>query len=79
MESIECVTTRETLSARADGEATSDDLALAGAHLAGCAECRQFASDMERIDRMIRIRPGVAWPSSLATWRPMARWLNKRW
>ena len=73
MESIECVTTREALSARADGEATSDDLALAAAHLAGCAECRQFAVDMERIDRMIRIRPAEPVPSLVASVTARAR------
>jgi predicted anti-sigma-YlaC factor YlaD len=73
MESIECVTTREALSARADGEATSDDLALAGTHLADCAGCRQFASDMERIDRMIRIRPAEPVPSLVASVTARAR------
>jgi predicted anti-sigma-YlaC factor YlaD len=73
MESIECVTTREALSARADGEATNDDLALAGAHLAQCAECRRFASDMERLDRMIRIRPAEPVPSLVAAVTARAR------
>ena len=50
------------MSARADGEATCDDLALAAAHLADCAACRQFAVDMERIDRMVRIRPAEPVP-----------------
>lgn len=67
------MTTREALSARADGEATSDDLALVGAHLAGCAGCRQFASDMERIDRMIRIRPAEPVPSLVASVTARAR------
>ncbi len=57
MESIECGTIREALSARADGEATNDDVAMAEAHLARCADCRQFSADMERVDRMVRIRP----------------------
>jgi predicted anti-sigma-YlaC factor YlaD len=73
MKSIECVTTREALSARADGEATHDDLALVGAHLAHCAECRQFASDMERIDRMIRVRPAEPVPSLVAAVTARAR------
>jgi predicted anti-sigma-YlaC factor YlaD len=73
MKSIECVTTREALSARADGEATNDDLALVGAHLAHCAECRQFASDMERIDRMIRVRPAEPVPSLVAAVTARAR------
>jgi predicted anti-sigma-YlaC factor YlaD len=73
MESIECVTTREALSARADGEATSDDLALIGTHLAHCPGCRRFASDMERIDRMIRIRPAEPVPSLVASVTARAR------
>lgn len=73
MESIECVTTREALSARADGEATSDEFTLAGAHLAGCAECRKFSSDIERIDRMIRIRPAEPAPSLVASVTARAR------
>jgi predicted anti-sigma-YlaC factor YlaD len=73
MKSIECVTTREALSARADGEATNDDLALVGAHLAHCGGCRQFASDMERIDRMIRIRPAEPVPSLVASVTARAR------
>jgi predicted anti-sigma-YlaC factor YlaD len=73
MESIECQTTREALSARADGEATRDDLALVGAHLANCADCRQFASDMDRIDRMIRIRPAEPVPSLVAAVTARAR------
>jgi predicted anti-sigma-YlaC factor YlaD len=67
MESIKCVSTREAVSARADGEATSDDLALVDAHLAQCAGCRQFASDMERIDRMIRVRPAESVPGLVAS------------
>lgn len=73
MESIHCRTTREALSARADGEATGDDDALADSHLARCAECRQFASDMERIDRMIRIRPAEPVPSLVASVTARAR------
>ena len=73
MESIECVTTRGALSARAVGVATSDDRALAGVPLAGCAGCRQFASDMERIDRMIRIRPAEPVPSLVASVTARAR------
>lgn len=73
MESIECVTTREALSARADGEATSDDVARADAHLAYCDECRQFAIDMERIDRMIRVRPAEPVPNLVAPVTTRAR------
>jgi len=73
MESIECVATREALSARADGEATHDEIDRADAHLAGCAECRQFASDVERVDRMVRIRPAEPVPSLVAAVTARAR------
>jgi len=67
MQPIDCETIREALSARADVEATSDDIALAAAHLADCLGCRTFAGDMERLDRMVRIRPAEPVPSLLAS------------
>jgi predicted anti-sigma-YlaC factor YlaD len=73
MESIECGTIREALSARSDGEATDDDLAAVDAHLVRCAGCRQFASDMERLDRMVRIRPAEAVPNLVASVTARAR------
>ena len=73
MQPIECETIRETLSARADGEATSDDIALAAAHLADCLGCRTFAGDMERLDRMVRIRPAEPVPSLVASVTARAR------
>ncbi|HUS41239.1 MAG TPA: zf-HC2 domain-containing protein [Ilumatobacteraceae bacterium] len=73
MESIDCESTREALSARADGEATSDDLAATEAHLIHCSSCRQYAADVERIDRMIRIRPAEPVPSLVASVTARAR------
>ena len=73
MESIDCETTREALSARADGEATSDDLALADAHLVHCVACQRYAADVERIDRLIRIRPAEPVPSLVASVTARAR------
>ncbi len=66
MEPIDCDTIREALSARADGEAGSDDLALVDDHLSGCVSCRSFAVDMEHVDRMVRIRPAEPVPSLVA-------------
>jgi predicted anti-sigma-YlaC factor YlaD len=63
MEHTDCETVRDTLSARADGEATRDEIALADLHLARCADCRRYAADVERIDRAIRIRPAEPVPS----------------
>jgi predicted anti-sigma-YlaC factor YlaD len=73
MEPIDCETTREALSARADGEATSDDLVFIDAHLADCLDCRHFAADMERLDRMVRIRPAEPVPSLVAAVTARAR------
>ena len=63
MEPIDCDTVRDTLSARADGEATRDEIALTDLHLTRCADCRRYAVDVERIDRAIRIRPAEPVPS----------------
>jgi predicted anti-sigma-YlaC factor YlaD len=73
MEPIDCETTREALSARADGEATSDDIAFAETHLSGCAACRSFAIDVARLDRMVRIRPAEPVPSLVASVTARAR------
>lgn len=73
MEPIDCDTIRETLSARADGEAARDDIALAETHLVDCLDCRTFAADMERLDRMVRIRPAEPVPSLVASVTARAR------
>jgi predicted anti-sigma-YlaC factor YlaD len=64
---IDCETVREALSAGADGEATSDDLAVADVHLVHCQACRRFAADMQYVDRLVRIRPAEAVPSLVAS------------
>ncbi len=73
MQPIDCETTREALSARADGEATSDDLVFIDAHLGHCLDCRRVAADMERLDRMVRIRPAEPVPSLVAAVTARAR------
>lgn len=73
MEPIDCETIREALSARADGEATSDEIALADAHLTDCLACRSFAADMEHLDRLVRIRPAEPVPSLVASVTARAR------
>ena len=67
MEPIDCEIICEALSARADGEATSDDIAMIDAHLAECSECEDFAVDMALLDRMVRIRPAEAVPNLVAS------------
>ncbi len=73
MEPTDCETIREALSARADGEATADDIAAADAHLAHCVSCQGFAADMERVDRMVRIRPAEPVPNLVASVTARAR------
>lgn len=73
MEPIDCETIREVLSARADGEATSDEIAAADAHVDNCPGCERFATDMANIDRMVRIRPAESVPSLVASVTARAR------
>jgi predicted anti-sigma-YlaC factor YlaD len=73
MERVGCETIREALSARADGEATADDIAVADTHLAHCAACRSFAADLEYVDRMVRIRPAEPVPDLVASVTARAR------
>lgn len=73
MEPIDCETSREVLSARADGEASSDEVAAAEAHVENCPGCERFAADMASIDRMVRIRPAEPVPSLVASVTARAR------
>lgn len=73
MEPIECETIREALSARADGEASSDEITAADAHMARCAPCRRFEADLARVDRMVRVRPAEPVPSLVASVTARAR------
>ena len=73
MESIDCETIREAVSARADGEATNDDLVVVDAHLTGCLRCQQYVADLEHVDRMIRVRPAEPVPSLVAAVTARAR------
>jgi predicted anti-sigma-YlaC factor YlaD len=57
MDANNCEAVRELSSARSDGEATRDEIAEIDAHLAGCPDCRSFVADLERLDRLVRVRP----------------------
>lgn len=72
-EPFDCETSREALSARADGEASSDEIAAVEAHLAECAPCQQFEADMARVDRMVRVRPAEPVPSLVTAVTSRAR------
>lgn len=73
MKRVDCETIREALSARADGEATREDIAVADAHLTHCPACRSLAADLERVDRMVRIRPAEPVPNLVASVTARAR------
>jgi hypothetical protein len=73
MKRVDCETTREALSARADGEATGNDITVAETHLAQCPSCRSFAADLEHVDRMVRIRPAEPVPDLVAAVTARAR------
>jgi predicted anti-sigma-YlaC factor YlaD len=57
-----CESVREVCSARSDGQATRDEIAVADAHLAECDGCRSFVADVHRLDRLVRIRPAEPVP-----------------
>jgi predicted anti-sigma-YlaC factor YlaD len=57
-----CLQIRHAISARLDGEAPGLDEAAVYAHLAGCRDCREFAHDIERLHRTVRLTPAPAIP-----------------
>jgi predicted anti-sigma-YlaC factor YlaD len=54
---MRCEQCREIVSARVDGEDRPGEWDAAAAHLRGCADCRAFAADSERLHRITRLRP----------------------
>jgi predicted anti-sigma-YlaC factor YlaD len=52
----------QAISARLDGEAPGLDEPTVYAHLAGCADCRAFARDIEALHRRVRLAPAPAIP-----------------
>ncbi len=57
-----CQRWQEAISAVIDGEAGGVDERLLAAHLARCAECRQFRADAEQSERALRVRPAETMP-----------------
>ncbi|MGQ0632698.1 MAG: zf-HC2 domain-containing protein [Sporichthyaceae bacterium] len=62
-----CTHWREEISAQIDGEARQGDTALLDAHLAGCADCRDFSAAAERLHRGMRLRTADAVPDLTAS------------
>jgi predicted anti-sigma-YlaC factor YlaD len=54
----ECTTARDLIQRRCDGERLADlEQALLATHLAGCAACRGFAVDLERVTTLVERLP----------------------
>ena len=52
---MRCDTVRVILSARLDGQTRAADPAV-DSHLAGCADCRQWLGEAERVTRVVRVQ-----------------------
>jgi predicted anti-sigma-YlaC factor YlaD len=52
---MRCETVRVVLSARLDGEAETAE-PVVDAHLAGCADCRGWLGEAERVTRLVRVQ-----------------------
>lgn len=57
-----CTAVRESISARADGEEPLLDVSACDTHIAGCAECRAFATGLAPLLRASRLRTAEAVP-----------------
>jgi predicted anti-sigma-YlaC factor YlaD len=63
---MRCDQSRDLLSARLDGEVTTDEVALLDRHLASCPDCTTFADDVHALDRLTRLTPADAVPDLTA-------------
>jgi predicted anti-sigma-YlaC factor YlaD len=59
---MRCDQSRDLLSARLDGEATADELAMLDRHLASCVACTDFADALVGLDRSTRLIPAEPVP-----------------
>jgi predicted anti-sigma-YlaC factor YlaD len=59
---MRCDQSRDVLSARLDGEATADELAVVDRHLASCSACSDFAASLTALDRVTRLTPAEPVP-----------------
>jgi predicted anti-sigma-YlaC factor YlaD len=59
---MRCDQSRDLLSARLDGEATADELAVLDRHLARCPACTHFAASLADVDRLTRLTSADAVP-----------------
>jgi len=63
---MRCDQSRDLLSARLDGEATADELAVLDRHLARCGGCTDFAASLVGLDRRTRLVPAEPVPDLTA-------------
>ncbi|WP_447002106.1 zf-HC2 domain-containing protein [Saccharothrix isguenensis] len=63
---MDCDTCREALSARVDGEAEPRPAGETDAHLASCADCRQWHERAVALTRSLRVRPATEVPDLTA-------------
>lgn len=63
---MRCDQSRDLLSARLDGEATADELAVLDRHLARCGACTDFAEALVGLDRSTRLIPAEPVPDLTA-------------
>jgi predicted anti-sigma-YlaC factor YlaD len=64
---LTCDDARELLSARLDGEASTDEGALAQGHVDGCAGCQAYVVRLERLERSIRVRAAEPVPDLVSS------------
>jgi predicted anti-sigma-YlaC factor YlaD len=63
---VDCVTCRESLSARLDGEAEPAPAEQVDAHLAGCGACQAWQRRGEELNRSLRVRAAAPVPDLTA-------------
>ena len=63
---MRCDQSRDLLSARLDGEASDDELAVLDRHLASCPACATFADELVGVDRLTRLTPAEPVPDLTA-------------
>jgi predicted anti-sigma-YlaC factor YlaD len=62
MTAVDCLTCREALSARLDGEEEPAPAAETDRHLASCAECRAWETRVTQTSRLLRVREAIPVP-----------------
>ena len=63
---MRCDQSRDLLSARLDGEATPDEVAVLERHLASCPACSDFGRSLGEVDRLTRMVPAEPVPDLTA-------------